>query len=111
MNKGTGAPPSTHGPGGAKPGRAPNGRFATGNKLGVGNPLAGRAAKLRSALLQSVSEADVRSITKALVQAARGGDVAAVKLLLSYTLGAPEAMDVSERLDALESRLKIGGSL
>jgi hypothetical protein len=111
MDKGTNARPSTHGPDGATPGRRSNGQFAKGNRLGQGNPMAGRAAKLRSALLRSVSEADVKAITKSLVQAARDGDVAAVKLLLAYTVGQPEAADVSQRLDELENRLNLRGSL
>lgn len=100
-------PPSTHGSDGAKSGRTANGRFAAGNKLGCGNPLAGRAAKLRSKLLQSVTEKDVRAIMKSLIREALAGDVASAKLVLSYTAGPPEAADVAQRLDELESRLNL----
>ncbi len=102
--------PSTHGTDGGKRGRDSNGRFAKGNRLGQGNPLAGRAAKLRSELLRSVSEGDVKAVVKGLLAAARGGDVPAAKLVLSYTVGQPEAMDVAERLAELENRLNIGGT-
>ncbi len=110
IDKSTSPRPSTHGGDGGKRGRDANGRFATGNKLGQGNPLAGRAAKLRSELLRSVSEGDVKAVVKGLLAAARGGDVPAAKLVLAYTVGQPEAMDVAQRLDELESRLNLRGT-
>ena len=110
IDKSTSPRPSTLGGDGGKPGRRPNGQFATGNRLGQGNPMAGRAAKLRSALLASVTERDVRKIMAGLLAAATGGDVAAAKLVISYTVGQPEAVDISERLAELENRLNIGGT-
>ena len=46
-------------------GRTPRGQFATGNPGGPGNPYARRTAALRSALLDAVTEADIRAIAKA----------------------------------------------
>ena len=77
--------PSTNG----SNGRKSNGRFAKCNKLGTGNPYARRVARLRSALLDAVGEDGLKDIVRGMVTAAKGGDVAAAKLLLSYLLGKP----------------------
>jgi hypothetical protein len=70
-------------------GRNSNGQFAEGNKCGTGNPYARRVARLRSALLDAVGENGLADIVQGMVTAAKGGDVAAAKLLLSYLLGKP----------------------
>ena len=70
-------------------GRKSNGQFAKGNKHGTGNPYARRVARLRSALLDAVGENGLADIVQGMVTAAKGGDVAAAKLLLSYLLGKP----------------------
>ena len=77
--------PSTNG----TSGRKSNGQFAEGNKCGTGNPYARRVARLRSALLDAVGENGLADIVQGMVTAAKGGDVAAAKLLLSYLLGKP----------------------
>ena len=77
--------PSTNG----TSGRKSNGHFAEGNKCGTGNPYARRVARLRSALLDAVGENGLADIVQGMVTAAKGGDVAAAKLLLSYLLGKP----------------------
>ena len=77
--------PSTNG----TSGRTSNGQFAEGNKCGTGNPYARRVARLRSALLDAVGENGLADIVQGMVTAAKGGDVAAAKLLLSYLLGKP----------------------
>ena len=77
--------PSTNG----TSGRKSNGQFAEGNKCGTGNPYARRVARLRSALLEAVGENGLADIVQGMVTAAKGGDVAAAKLLLSYLLGKP----------------------
>ncbi len=46
-------------------------------------------ARLRSALLDAVGENGLADIVQGMVTAAKGGDVAAAKLLLSYLLGKP----------------------
>jgi len=83
--------------------RLPSGKFAPGNKLGRGSPLAGAVAKLRGALLRAVKVGDVRGIITAMIEKAKSGDVAAAKLVLQYTLGEPQPLDLQERLEKLES--------
>ena len=91
--------PSTHG----SDGRGGNGRFLPGNKCGRGSPLAGQAAKLRAALFRAVKIGDVKAIIGSLIDKARGGDVAAAKLVLQYTVGEPQPFDLLEQLEALEA--------
>ena len=77
--------PSTNG----TSGRTSNGQFAKGNPGGPGNPYARRVARLRATLLDAVGENGLADIVQGMVTAAKGGDVAAAKLLLSYLLGKP----------------------
>ena len=93
--------PSTNGTNG----RGPGGRFAAGNSGGPGNPLAKRVARLRSALLRSVSPQDLVEVAQTLLRQAKSGDVASIRELLQRTLGAPDAMDVLARLDEIEHRV------
>jgi hypothetical protein len=93
-----GETPSTHGPNG----QGPNGRFLPGNRFGRGQPLAGQVAKLRAAMLKAVKVGDVKDIIGGMIDKARGGDVAAAKLVLQYTLGEPQPFDFLERLERLE---------
>ena len=86
-------------------GRAPNGRFVSGNRGGPGNPLAGKISKLRAALVAAVTEDDIHEITRTLIATAKGGDVRAVKKLLDRTIGCPIETDLIERLEALEAAL------
>ena len=64
-----------------------NGRFAAGNTLGRGNPHSAQVARLRSAMLSTVTEDDMAAVVTKLVALARGGDVPAIKLLLDRILG------------------------
>lgn len=66
-----------------------DGRFAAGNPGGPGNPHAGQVAKLRAVLLDAVTEEDMLAVVLKLLELAKGGDVAAVKLLLDRTVGKP----------------------
>jgi hypothetical protein len=59
-------------------------------------------AALRRALLAAVTEDDLQAITRALIEKARGGDVAAAKLLLQYTLGKPAEATDPDTLDLQE---------
>ena len=85
-------------------GRSRKGTFAPGNKIGKGNPHAAKVQKLRSGLLKSVSVADLRAVVQRLVEAAKGGDVSAIKLLFDRLLGPPVPLDIEERLKTLEER-------
>jgi hypothetical protein len=97
--------PSTNGP----DGRDARGRFAPGNRVGKGNPLAGRIAKLRAALIEAVKPGDVQAIARSLVKKARAGEIDAARLLLAYTLGKPIEADLIDRLERLESDLGLEG--
>lgn len=92
--------PSTNG----SNGRDSAGRFATGNAGGPGNPYAQRVGKLRSALLDAVSEDDLRGVVGALVGKAKDGNVAAARILFDRCLGPPIAADILERIEALEEQ-------
>ena len=77
--------PSTNG----TSGRNTNGQFAKGNPGGPGNPYARHVARLRTSLIEAVGDDGLKDIVQGMVTAAKGGDVAAAKLLLSYLLGKP----------------------
>jgi hypothetical protein len=78
----------TPSPNGAN-GRNAQGRFLPGNQGGPGNPFARRCAAIRKAFLEAVSEEDMQAIATQLVARAKGGDLAAIKVLLLWTLGKP----------------------
>ena len=96
--------PSANGENGSN-GRTQTGKFAKGNPGGPGNPHASKVARLRSALLKSVSAADLRDVMAKLVENAKAGDVASIKELLQRLLGPPESVDLMARLEALEQRI------
>jgi hypothetical protein len=80
-------------------GRDPQGRFAKCNPGGPGNPFARAVAKLRSALIKSVQPDDVVAIARAMIDKAKGGDVAAARLVFSYVLGKPAETVNPDRVD------------
>jgi hypothetical protein len=86
-------------------GRDAKGRFTRGNAGGPGNPHAAHVARLRSMLLQKVDADALGRILDALVSAAENGDVQAARLVLNYGLGEPAALDLIQRVEALESVL------
>ena len=71
------------------PARAANGQFQPGNQEACGNPFARRVAQLRSILMQTATDGDFAEIAQMLIAKAKKGDLAATRLLLSYTLGKP----------------------
>lgn len=71
-------------------GRDSRGRFAAGNPGGPGNPFARRTARLRSLMLESVSELDLRAIIVKLVEKAKGGDLGAAREVLTRLFGKPD---------------------
>jgi len=91
------------------PERDAQGRFVNGNPGGPGNPLAAHVAALRKALFDAVTPQALKDVVKALLGAAKAGDVQAAKLLLTYTLGRPLESDLLERLETLEAAYA-GGS-
>ena len=86
-------------------GRDEQGRFAKGNPGGPGNPNGGRVARLRAALLDAVTEDDVRAIVLKLVEQAKAGDLQAAREILLRTLGRPVEWDFLERLERVEEVL------
>jgi hypothetical protein len=56
-------------------------------------------------MLAAVSEDDIRAIVGQLVDKARAGDVRAAQEILTRCLGKPEALDLLERLEAMEAVL------
>lgn len=95
--------PSTNGK------RKTNGQFGSGNSFGKGNPHAQKVAQLRSALIEHITQEDLREIVTALLTQAKAGDIASCKLLLPYLVGAaptvcePDAIELQE----LERKTKI----
>ncbi|HEX8916277.1 MAG TPA: hypothetical protein VF796_28260 [Humisphaera sp.] len=79
------AMPSTNG----SNGRGAGGRFAAGNPGGPGNPFAKRAAALKSAMYDAVTDGDVAAIVRGLVDRARAGETAAAREVLDRVLGRP----------------------
>src|SRR6516225_9162891 len=80
-------------------GRDTRGRFIAGNKGGPGNPFAHKVAELRKALVNFVTEDDMKHIAFVLKERATGGDLAAIKLLFHYILGKPNETVDPDRLD------------
>ena len=70
-------------------GRDAGGRFAKGNAGGPGNPFARRVSRLRSLIVQELTDEDLQAIVRKLIADAKGGDLPAVKLLLGYAIGRP----------------------
>jgi len=82
------------------------GRFAPGNKLGRGNPLAGCAARIRAELLKVLTPTKARKVAKALLERAEAGDLASIRELLDRTIGKPATADLLERIERLETILQ-----
>jgi hypothetical protein len=86
-------------------GRDPRGRFSVGNKAATGNPHAKRVAELRAALLDAVETDDVRAVVASLLKSAKEGDVAACRELLDRCVGKAVAMDLLQRIEAIEQSI------
>jgi hypothetical protein len=82
--------------------RDESGRFMKGNRGGPGNPFARKAAALRAALLNIVTEQDIMEIACRLVMDAKNGDKAATKLLFQYVIGKPQPALNPDTLDVDE---------
>jgi hypothetical protein len=102
-----GAPLDPVSDGGAPPdaARTAAGRFAKGNKCGLGNPFSRRLGKLRSAFLDAVTDEDVAAVARRLHHLAMMGDVQAAQVYLSYAVGKPRPAVEPDRLDLDEVAL------
>src|SRR4051812_39257683 len=77
-------------------GHTPDGKFARGNKLASGNPVAKRMYELRRALLDAADAGTVQRVARKMGELAAEGDVAAAKLYLEYAVGrVPQAIELS----------------
>src|SRR5437773_4029463 len=86
-------------------GRGGDGRFAQNHPGGPGNPFARQVAALRLALLNRVTAEDIEEVLAVLLIKAKTGDLAAIKLLLSYTIGKPGPAVDPDPLDQQEWQL------
>jgi hypothetical protein len=65
--------------------------------------LAGKAAKLRAALFKAVGQGDMQAIIRAMIERAKAGDVPAARVILGYTLGQEQSLDLVEKIEKLEA--------
>ena len=73
-------------------GRDSKGQFTTANTFGAGNQSSTRqAARVRKILYEVGTDERLRAVFEALFDEAAAGDVQAIKLVLTYTLGKPSA--------------------
>lgn len=79
-------------------GKDAKGKFAKGNRLGRGNPLAGRAAKIRAAVLKASTPEDVKAIAQRLIDGAKSGDLAFIREWLDRTIGKPH-QETTQHID------------
>jgi hypothetical protein len=86
-------------------GRDARGRFQKGNAGGPGNPFARRVAELRKVMLELVTDDELRIIVGQLMVMAKMGDLAAIKLVLQYSLGKPAATVDPDTVDLQEMEL------
>jgi hypothetical protein len=82
--------------------RTPDGRFAKNNSGGPGNPHARHCARMLALLRASISDEEMVSIIRMLVEKAQGGDVSAAKLIMSYKLGKPGPAPNPDEIDRNE---------
>lgn len=66
-------------------GRDRSGRFTAGNSFSRGR--SSRSAELRKAFTEAVTDEDVAEIARSLVDLAKGGDIAAAKVVLDRCIG------------------------
>jgi type II secretory pathway pseudopilin PulG len=86
-------------------GRDRRGRFAPGNRGGVGNPFARQVAALRARMLAYCTPERMDRLIEKLFAMAYEGDRAAAKLILSYVPGKPVPVVDPDRVDVAEWHL------
>jgi len=82
------------------------GKFTAGNKCGRGDPLAGRAAKIRAVLLQTLTPAAAKRIAIALLAKAEAGELPYIRELLDRTIGKSVESEVLARIERLETLVR-----
>jgi len=103
--------PTTNEPTSTTSGRASDGRFAKGNQFGPGNPFARKCAAFRAALMDTITEQDIKDIAAKLRDDAKAGDKAAVKLLFQYVIGKPQPAVDPDTLDVQKLRGYMAGAV
>jgi hypothetical protein len=88
-----------------KTGRDAQGRFATGNPGGPGNPFGRRVAELRKVMLECVTDSEMRIVVGELMVQAKCGNLTAIKLLFQYVVGKPAATVDPDAVDVAEVEL------
>lgn len=84
-------------------GRDTGGRFAPGNKLAKGNPIARRTHRMRQAISKAATPEQAVALLDSLYEAATDNEnavkdrIAAARLWLSYTVGPPR--DVEQHVE------------
>jgi len=96
--------PSPNGGNGARDAR---GRFAVGNPGGPGNPYAKQVGRIRSLILEAVTEDDLRAIVAGLVERAKAGDMAAARELLDRLVGRPATAIDADQIELEKERFKL----
>jgi len=87
--------------------RDKKGRFLKGCPGGPGRPKVKLTTNdWRELLQQAITTDDFAAVVRTLIVRAKEGDLKAIQELFDRTLGPPVAMDVLERLDALEERFR-----
>lgn len=92
-----------------KEGRDKSGRFIKGYKGGPGNPHANRVAMLRASIYKALLPKDIEEVMKTLVKKAKGGDVAAAKLVLGYAVSQP--LEIGGDLNDPAGRIRVIASI
>ena len=85
--------------------RTSDGRFATGNRGGPGNPFARQTAALRAYLINQVTERDLQDILDVLLLNAKAGHLPTIKFLFAYILGKPKPVVEPDLLDLQEMQM------
>lgn len=70
-----------------KPSHLPNGKFAPGNDISRGNPYFAQMQKFQRCVLDSVKQAELRAVIKAMIEKAKEGDVNAARLIIERVCG------------------------
>lgn len=80
--------------------RDEHGRFVKGHSGGPGRPPKKREEKYLERFKKAVTLSEFQEASQALVNAAKGGDISAIKLLFQYALGNPKQLieaDISRK--------------
>ena len=97
-------------PNGRQTARGPRGQFAKGNPGGPGNPHSAEVGKRRARLLRAIRLCDVdravATIRHVMANGKNSDRLAAAKLLLDRAMGPAVEIDLIERIEQLEARLR-----